>query len=137
MKEAIGYLRVSTSEQGRSGVGLAAQRRDIETFGAREEFTVRSWHQDIQTGAGRMRCSCARTCDGAEDRRAAPLSGNCLSLDRLSRNVHFITGLWSTRCIHRRSIGKGLRRFYTAHLCILAEQERKLIRNGARPRRPS
>ena len=52
MQAAIGYLRVSTREQGRSGLGLAAQRHEIETFGAREGFTVRSWLQDIQTGAG-------------------------------------------------------------------------------------
>jgi hypothetical protein len=35
MSEAIGYLRVSTREQGRSGLGLAAQRFEIEAFGAR------------------------------------------------------------------------------------------------------
>ena len=52
MQAAIGYMRVSTSEQGRSGLGLAAQRRDIEAFGAREGFAVKSWHQDVQTGAG-------------------------------------------------------------------------------------
>jgi DNA invertase Pin-like site-specific DNA recombinase len=52
MKEAIGYLRVSTREQGRSGLGLAAQRFEIEAFGMREGFTVKSWHQDVQTGAG-------------------------------------------------------------------------------------
>ena len=32
MSEAIGYLRVSTREQGRSGLGLAAQRNEIEAF---------------------------------------------------------------------------------------------------------
>ena len=35
------------------GLGLAAQRYDIEAFGAREGFTVHSWYQDIQTGAGK------------------------------------------------------------------------------------
>ena len=53
MKDTIGYQRVSTREQGRSGLGLAAQRYDIEAFGAREGFRVKSWYQDIQTGAGK------------------------------------------------------------------------------------
>jgi hypothetical protein len=34
-------------------LGLAAQRLDIEAFGAREGFSIKSWHQDIQTGAGK------------------------------------------------------------------------------------
>jgi DNA invertase Pin-like site-specific DNA recombinase len=32
MNDAIGYLRVSTQEQGRSVLGLAAQQHDIEAF---------------------------------------------------------------------------------------------------------
>jgi len=52
MQAAIGYLRVSTREQGRSGLGLAAQRFEIEAFGKREGFAIKSWYQDIQTGAG-------------------------------------------------------------------------------------
>ena len=38
MQAAVGYLRVSTREQGRSGLGLAAQRHDIEAFALREGF---------------------------------------------------------------------------------------------------
>jgi DNA invertase Pin-like site-specific DNA recombinase len=45
MQTAIGYLRVSTREQGRSGLGLAAQRHEIEAFGEREGFAVKSWQQ--------------------------------------------------------------------------------------------
>jgi DNA invertase Pin-like site-specific DNA recombinase len=52
MQVAIGYLRVSTREQGRSGLGLAAQRHEIEAFGEREGFSVKAWHQDVQTSAG-------------------------------------------------------------------------------------
>jgi hypothetical protein len=36
------YLRVSKREQGRSGLELAAQRNEIEAFGAREGFAIRA-----------------------------------------------------------------------------------------------
>jgi DNA invertase Pin-like site-specific DNA recombinase len=47
MQSAIGYLRVSTQEQGRSGLGLAAQRSEIEGFATQHAFSIKSWHQDI------------------------------------------------------------------------------------------
>jgi DNA invertase Pin-like site-specific DNA recombinase len=94
MKDAIGYLRVSTREQGRSGLGLAAQRHDIETFAAKEGFFVKMWHQDIQTGAGKdallMRPGLATALKEARTARRPLVVSR---LDRLSRNVHFITGL--------------------------------------------
>jgi DNA invertase Pin-like site-specific DNA recombinase len=49
----VPYQRVSAREQGRSGLGLAVQRLDTEDCGAREGFTIKSWYQDIQTGAGK------------------------------------------------------------------------------------
>jgi hypothetical protein len=52
MKDAIGYLRVSTREQGRSGLGLPAQRQDIEAFAGREGLSIKAWYQDIRTGGG-------------------------------------------------------------------------------------
>jgi DNA invertase Pin-like site-specific DNA recombinase len=94
MTDVIGYLRVSTREQGRSGLGLAAQRHDIETFGSREGFSVNSWYQDIQTGAGMdallMRSGLAAALKEARALRCPLVVSR---LDRVSRNVHFITGL--------------------------------------------
>jgi DNA invertase Pin-like site-specific DNA recombinase len=64
MQAAIGYLRVSTAEQGRSGLGLAAQRHEIESFGAREGFSIRTWQQDVQRqGQEQMRCCCGLWCE--------------------------------------------------------------------------
>jgi hypothetical protein len=45
MPSAIGYLRVRTKEQGRSGLGLDAQKRAIEVFSGAEELSVISWYQ--------------------------------------------------------------------------------------------
>jgi DNA invertase Pin-like site-specific DNA recombinase len=45
-KQAVGYLRGSTAEQGRSGNGLAAQRSANERFAQMEDFTTASWFEE-------------------------------------------------------------------------------------------
>jgi DNA invertase Pin-like site-specific DNA recombinase len=134
MKEAIGYLRVSTQEQGRSGLGLAAQRFDIERFGMREGFSVTSWHQDIQTGAGKdailLRPGLAAALKAA---RAARCPLIVSRLDRLSRNVHFISGLMEHKVHFVVALfGRDVDHF-TLHLyASIAEQERKMISERVR-----
>ena len=129
MKDAIGYLRVSTREQGRSGLGLAAQRREIETFAAKEGFAVTTWYQDIQTGAGRdallMRPGLATA---LKEARAARIPLIVSRLDRLSRNVHFITGLMEHR-VHFlvAALGRECDDFTLHIYASLAEQERKIM----------
>jgi DNA invertase Pin-like site-specific DNA recombinase len=129
MKDAIGYLRVSTREQGRSGLGLAAQRYDIESFGAAEGFSVRNWHQDIQTGAGKdallMRPGLAAA---LKEARAFHCPLIVSKLDRLSRNVHFISGLMEHK-VHFTvaALGRDCDAFTLHIYASLAEQERKMI----------
>src|SRR6266436_7569305 len=129
MKDAIGYLRVSTREQGRSGLGLAAQRFDIEAFGSREEFGIKSWYQDIQTGAGKdallLRPGLATALKEARKARCPLIVSR---LDRLSRNVHFISGLMEHR-VHFivAALGKDCDHFVLHIYASLAEQERKMI----------
>ena len=134
MQEAIGYLRVSTQEQGRSGLGLAAQQFEIETFGRREGFTVKAWHQDVQTGAGAdallLRPGLASALMEAQKARCPLIVAK---LDRLSRNVHFISGLMEHQ-VHFivAALGKD-RDDFTLHIyASLAEQERKMISERTR-----
>jgi DNA invertase Pin-like site-specific DNA recombinase len=129
MKEAIGYLRVSTQEQGRSGLGLAAQRFDIEHFGKREGFSVTSWHKDIQTGAGRdallLRPGLAAA---LKEARAARCPLIVSRLDRLSRNVHFIAGLMEHKVHFMVAVfGRDVDHFTLHIYASIAQQERKMI----------
>lgn len=129
MKDAIGYLRVSTREQGRSGLGLAAQRHDITLFAAKENLSIRAWHQDVQTGAGAdallMRPGLAAALKEARYSRPPLIVSR---LDRLSRNVHFISGLMEHK-VHFvvAALGRDCDNFTLHIYASLAEAERRMI----------
>ena len=129
MPTAVGYLRVSTREQGRSGLGLAAQRNEIEAFAEREGLTLESVHQDVQTGAGKdallLRPGLVAALKTA---RLAKCPLIVSRLDRLSRNVHFISGLMEQQ-VHFivAALGKDCDHFVLHIYASLAEQERKMI----------
>src|ERR1700681_2192704 len=133
MHAAIGYLRVSTQEQGRSGLGLAAQRFEIETFGKREGFRVKSWYQDVQTGAGKdallLRPGLAAALKEALAARCPLIVSR---LDRLSRNMHFIAGLMEHKVHFIVALfGRDVDDFTLHVYASLAEQERKMISERA------
>jgi DNA invertase Pin-like site-specific DNA recombinase len=98
MQQAIGYTRVSTAEQGRSGLGLEAQRQAIENFAKAEGITIAGWHEDVQTGKGSDAIA-QRPGLRAALREAKKAKGALIvaKLDRLARNSHFITGLMEQR----------------------------------------
>lgn len=129
MSAAIGYVRVSTKLQGRSGVGLAAQREDIERFALQQGLKIKSWYQDIQTGGGAdaliLRPGLAQALKDAKSRKCPLIVAK---LDRLSRNVHFISGLMEHR-VHFMvaALGKDCDEFTLHIYASLAEQERRLI----------
>jgi DNA invertase Pin-like site-specific DNA recombinase len=134
MKSAIGYLRVSTQEQGRSGLSLAAQRLDIEHFGKREGLSILSWYQDIQTGAGKdallLRPGLAAALKEASAARCPLIVSR---LDRLSRNVHFITGLMEHEVHFVVALfGRDVDDFTLHIYASIAEQERKMIAERVR-----
>src|SRR5882757_1353851 len=94
-KAIITYIRVSTSQQGRSGLGIEAQRQTLFQFAQAEGFEVAREFVEVETGKG------ADALDRRPQLKAALLAAakkhRChvavAKLDRLSRDVHFISGL--------------------------------------------
>jgi DNA invertase Pin-like site-specific DNA recombinase len=127
MKPAILYLRVSTSEQGKSGLGLAAQRQALDQFATAEGFTV----EDVVTevASGKLGID-DRT--GLRDALAKAKKLKCpvivAKLDRLSRDVAFISGLMSRGVpFVVAELGVDTDPFILHLFAALSEKERKLI----------
>lgn len=134
MKQLISYVRVSTDKQGRSGLGIEAQQAAITRFAEAEGYEVVGAFVEVETGKG----------GDALDRRpqlAAALAtarkAKCpivvAKLDRLSRDVHFISGLMLQRVpFVVTELGADCDPF-TLHLyAALAEKERALIAERTR-----
>src|SRR5262245_1476603 len=130
----ITYIRVSTSQQGRSGLGIEAQRQTLGHFAQAEGFTVAREFVEVETGKG----------SDALDRRpqlkaalAAARKLRChvavAKLDRLSRDVHFISGLMAHKVPFLvAELGPDVDPFVLHLFAALAEKERALISTRTR-----
>ncbi len=86
IKGVLGYVRVSTTEQGRSGLGLEAQRAAIVAACAGRGWELVTTYQDIASGKSTNgRHELRRALDDLGARRADGLM--VAKLDRLSRSV--------------------------------------------------
>lgn len=131
---AIGYVRVSTSGQERSGLGLEAQRQALADFAEREGFTITEWFTEAESGAGadalEKRPQLASAITAARKARAPVMVAK---LDRLSRDVHFISGLMAHRVeFIVTSLGRQADPFILHLYAALAEKERALISERTR-----
>jgi DNA invertase Pin-like site-specific DNA recombinase len=52
MKRAVGYIRVSSREQGQSGFGLASQRAEIEGFAKAAEYRIVQVYSEVASAVG-------------------------------------------------------------------------------------
>jgi DNA invertase Pin-like site-specific DNA recombinase len=126
-KPAIFYIRCSTDEQGKSGLGLEAQRATLDKFAAAEGFEVAGVFVEVasakldveQRPALRDALAMAR-------KLKAPILVS--KLCRLSREVAFISSLMARGIpFYVAAYGVNADNF-TLHIhAALGEQERKLI----------
>src|SRR5450631_2568132 len=129
MERVISYLRVSTRQQQRSGLGIDAQRAAIERFSDAESLVISAEFVEFESGKGA----------DALDRRpqlaaalAAAKASKCsvvvAKLDRLSRDVAFVAGLMAQRVpFIVAELGADADPFMLHLYAALAEKERRLI----------
>ena len=129
MLPLVAYYRVSTQKQGRSGLGLEAQRAAVAAFAKSEGFTVAAEYTEIETGKGAEALSRRPQLAGAlKHAKRLKVSVCVAKLDRLSRDVGFIAGLMSQRVpFIVTALGKDVDPFTLHIYAALAEQERRMI----------
>jgi DNA invertase Pin-like site-specific DNA recombinase len=134
MKTAIAYTRVSTAQQGKSGLGLEAQQAALTRFAEAEGYSLVETFQEVETGKGsdaldrRPQLSAALK---AARKHKAPII--VAKLDRLSRDVHFISGLMSHKTpFIVAELGADADPFMLHIYAALAEKERRAISQRTR-----
>jgi len=96
LKPIVAYFRVSTAEQGKSGLGLEAQQAAIERFAKGEDFKIVAAFTEVESGKGAVTLDSRPQLVAAlaeAKRRGKGVPVAVAKLDRLSRDVHFISGL--------------------------------------------
>jgi DNA invertase Pin-like site-specific DNA recombinase len=131
MQPAIAYTRVSTASQGRSGLGLEAQQAALARFAEAEGYRFVQTFSEVETGKGsdalerRPQLSAALSAAKAHG-KGTPIV--VAKLDRLSRDVHFISGLMSHRTpFIVADLGPDVEPFLLHLYAAIAEKERSLI----------
>ncbi|MGV7215021.1 recombinase family protein [Bradyrhizobium sp. UFLA05-112] len=130
----ISYIRVSTDKQGKSGLGLEAQRDAIARFAASEALDAAGEFIEIETGKGADALE-KRPQLTAALRKAKQIKAPIVvsKLDRLSRDVHFISGLMTKRVpFIVAALGKNVDPFMLHIYAALAEKERSMISERTR-----
>jgi len=128
MTRYVAYFRVSTEKQGKSGLGLAAQRTLIERFLSDGDEVIAEF-VEVQSGKNDERVELWKAIAHAKKQDAKILIAK---LDRFSRKVSFIAG------IMEQGIGLVVAEMphatdFQLHIfAALAQEERRLISERTR-----
>src|SRR5436189_948758 len=134
MERAVAYYRVSTKQQHRSGLGIEAQRAAVTRFAETEGFTIIAEYVEAETGKGAdaldRRPQLASALAAAKTAKCSVLVSK---LDRLSRDVAFVSGLMAQRVpFIVAELGRDADPFMLHLYAALAEKERRLISERTR-----
>ena len=128
-RKVVAYLRVSTDRQGKSGLGLDAQRAAVLAFAETNGLDIVAEHVEVETGKGAdaldLRPKLAAALAQARKVKGAVVVAK---LDRLSRDVAFVAGLMAQRVPFMvADLGPDADPFMLHIYAALAEKERAMI----------
>jgi DNA invertase Pin-like site-specific DNA recombinase len=129
MLQAVGYYRVSTQAQGRSGLGLDAQKEAVRRFCQTHGFVLVAEYDEVETGKGTDALELRPQLKAALDHAKRAMARVVVAkLDRLSRDVAFIANLMQQRVpFVVAELGTDVDPFTLHIYAALAEKERRLI----------
>jgi DNA invertase Pin-like site-specific DNA recombinase len=120
----VAYHRVSTAKQGASGLGLAAQRQAVRDHVAQHGGELIGEFEEIESGKRADRPALGQAMERCR------LTGSTLliaKLDRLSRNVHFLSGLMEQGVDFTACDMPSANKFTVHIMAAVAQQEREAI----------
>ena len=120
----VSYLRVSTKRQGRSGLGLEAQRKAVADFLNGGRWTLAAEFVEVESGKRDDRPQLAAALE------ACKLYGATLviaKLDRLSRDAHFLLGLQKAGVKFVAADMPEANELTIGIMAVVAQAERKMI----------
>ncbi len=120
----VAYYRVSTTKQGKSGLGLEAQKAAVEAFLNGGQWKLVAGLTEIESGRNNERPQLAAAI------KACRVYGAKLviaKLDRLSRDAHFLLGLEKAGVDFVAADMPSANRLTVGIMALVAEQEAKAI----------
>jgi DNA invertase Pin-like site-specific DNA recombinase len=123
----VAYLRVSTNRQGESGLGLEAQRSAVVNFVGSLKGEAEIVKEFVEIESAKYGIQRPVLCEAIRECKA---NGSVLlvaKLDRLSRNLHFVTALQNSKVDFVAADNPHATRFLIHILVAVAEHERNMI----------
>jgi len=120
----IAYYRVSTAKQGQSGLGLEGQQAAVEAYCRQHGATILKSYTEVESGKRADRPELAKALGHA---RLAGATLVVAKLDRLARNVAFLSALMDTDVQFVACDNEHANRLTLHILAAVAEAEAKAI----------
>lgn len=125
-KKLIGYIRVSTQKQGDSGLGLEGQLSAIQQHARTCGGVALKMYREVESGKRSDRPELDKAIQHARQEKATLVIAK---LDRLARNVHFVSGLMEANVDFVACDNPNANRLTVHILAAVAEEEARQISN--------